>query len=360
MLAWKLKNICYLGKLQKGIPGEVLPRRHEGEEGDEGNSTVVEYVAKFEGLSKYYVYYQGEIKEAINYLEIFQFPILVNRCRIYDEDNQAKATYYKGTVGRVKGSNLEVKAGISLIQLHPYGLEVAFREWKDYLKCGCSGHLTREYANKEMTCFNYCEQGHITRSCMLPKRESPSVERNAQSSHAKTIERVLTLSVSKLKLVVSFLKYKLVETLANSSIVTLNVLDRDFLVDLVCLSFSQLDITLDKIVVFGTLIFDKDERFITANQAKMFLKENTQAYTMLSSLKVEKCVVVGAILVVGEFLEVFPEDVSSLLPKREIEFSIDLVLGTGSISTTAYRMSPLELAELKKLEMRLPLDPREA
>ncbi|RDX98495.1 hypothetical protein CR513_18567, partial [Mucuna pruriens] len=39
---------------------------------------------------------------------------------------------------------------------------------------------------------------------------------------------------------------------------------------------------------------------------------------------------------------------SRLPPKREIEFSIDLVPRTGPISAAPYRMSPLELAELKK------------
>jgi hypothetical protein len=36
--------------------------------------------------------------------------------------------------------------------------------------------------------------------------------------------------------------------------------------------------------------------------------------------------------VVCDFLEVFPEDVISLPPEREVEFSIDLVLGTTLVS----------------------------
>ena len=50
----------------------------------------------------------------------------------------------------------------------------------------------------------------------------------------------------------------------------------------------------------------------------------------------------------SEFPEVFPEDVPGLPPEREIEFSIDLIPGTGPISQAPYRMSPTELAELKK------------
>jgi len=48
------------------------------------------------------------------------------------------------------------------------------------------------------------------------------------------------------------------------------------------------------------------------------------------------------ILVVHEFEDVFPEEVSGLPPSREVEFSIDLVLGTGPVS-----MAPAELVELK-------------
>lgn len=54
---------------------------------------------------------------------------------------------------------------------------------------------------------------------------------------------------------------------------------------------------------------------------------------------------------VCEFLDVFLEDVTSLPPEREVGFSIDLVLGTASVSITLYCMSPVELRELKnKLE----------
>src|SRR5215470_4865521 len=39
---------------------------------------------------------------------------------------------------------------------------------------------------------------------------------------------------------------------------------------------------------------------------------------------------------------------TELPPEREISFSIDLVPGTGPISIAPYRMSPIELAELKR------------
>jgi len=42
------------------------------------------------------------------------------------------------------------------------------------------------------------------------------------------------------------------------------------------------------------------------------------------------------------------KEVSDLPPEREVEFSIDLMPGTGPISIAPYRMSPIELSELKK------------
>ena len=38
----------------------------------------------------------------------------------------------------------------------------------------------------------------------------------------------------------------------------------------------------------------------------------------------------------------------ALPPKREVEFSIELILGDGPVSKAPYRMAPLELAEVKR------------
>ena len=52
--------------------------------------------------------------------------------------------------------------------------------------------------------------------------------------------------------------------------------------------------------------------------------------------------------VVNEFLEVFPEDLLGVPPKREINFGIDLLLDTQPISIPPYTMAPVELKELKE------------
>jgi hypothetical protein len=52
--------------------------------------------------------------------------------------------------------------------------------------------------------------------------------------------------------------------------------------------------------------------------------------------------------VVNEFPDVFPEDVPDMPPDRDIEFVIELKLGTAPIYKTPFRMATPELAELKE------------
>ena len=51
--------------------------------------------------------------------------------------------------------------------------------------------------------------------------------------------------------------------------------------------------------------------------------------------------------VVRDFQDVFPDDLPSPPPEREVDFPIDLVPGTTPISLPPYRMAPAELKELK-------------
>jgi hypothetical protein len=52
--------------------------------------------------------------------------------------------------------------------------------------------------------------------------------------------------------------------------------------------------------------------------------------------------------VVEEFSDVFPEELPSMPPDRDIEFIIELLLGTAPIAKRPYRMGLDELEELKK------------
>jgi hypothetical protein len=51
--------------------------------------------------------------------------------------------------------------------------------------------------------------------------------------------------------------------------------------------------------------------------------------------------------VVCEFPDVFSDELLEMPPKRAIEFKIELQLGTAPIANALYKMSPVELADLK-------------
>lgn len=53
------------------------------------------------------------------------------------------------------------------------------------------------------------------------------------------------------------------------------------------------------------------------------------------------------ILVVREFVDVFPEELPSFPLAREVEFGINELLGTMTISRVQYQKAPLELWEIK-------------
>lgn len=56
---------------------------------------------------------------------------------------------------------------------------------------------------------------------------------------------------------------------------------------------------------------------------------------------------IGDISVVRDFNDVFPDDLLSLPPGREIGFAIELVEDIKPISMAPYKMAPTKLEELK-------------
>jgi hypothetical protein len=51
--------------------------------------------------------------------------------------------------------------------------------------------------------------------------------------------------------------------------------------------------------------------------------------------------------VVREFPDVFPDDLPGMPPERAIEFKIELQLGNAPVAKAPYKMSPVEMKELK-------------
>nr|XP_027075952.1 uncharacterized protein LOC113699803 [Coffea arabica] len=99
---------------------------------------------------------------------------------------------------------------------------------------------------------------------------------------------------------------------------------------------------------------------------KLDLKDRLASSAMISGIRARKMLYKGAqgylafminapsdqvkledVPAVREFPDVFPEELKTLPPEREVEFKIDLVPGAAPISKTPYRMAPAELKELK-------------
>ena len=80
----------------------------------------------------------------------------------------------------------------------------------------------------------------------------------------------------------------------------------------------------------------------------MYFYSGVCSYVLLFRSVFESKQKLSEIPIVKEYPNVFPDDIPEFSPEREIEFSIELMPGTGPISIALYIMSPLELTELKK------------
>ncbi|XP_058726182.1 uncharacterized protein LOC131597504 [Vicia villosa] len=137
---------------------------------------------------------------------------------------------------------------------------------------------------------------------------------------------------------------------------------RDFPIDLICLPLKRLDVILgmDWLSLNSVYIGCKEKAiFIPAEETSSddaitkliegtisvvnYLFSQERSFLLVLSKEPSVSVELSEIPVVCEFPDVFPEDINSLPPEREAEFSIDLVPGTAPISITPYRMSPIEL-----------------
>jgi len=48
---------------------------------------------------------------------------------------------------------------------------------------------------------------------------------------------------------------------------------------------------------------------------------------------------ISVIPIVEEYADVFPNEIPEFLPSRDVDFTIDLILGAGPVSMVPYRMA---------------------
>ncbi|XP_050915058.1 uncharacterized protein LOC127130016 [Lathyrus oleraceus] len=171
----------------------------------------------------------------------------------------------------------------------------------------------------------------------------------------------LELSVIRGSMVIDTLAMGLVTTSSVCLKCTLNICDKDFEVDLVCLPLSQLG------VIWGMdwlranhvyinyftkpVLFLEPEKesdlFLSTQQVNEFVQDGAEVFMLVASLKLSENGTMGEFPVIRDFPEVFPDEVNDFPPEREVAFMIDLIPGTSLVSMAPYRMSPSELKELK-------------
>nr|GEW55200.1 putative reverse transcriptase domain-containing protein [Tanacetum cinerariifolium] len=112
--------------------------------------------------------------------------------------------------------------------------------------------------------------------------------------------------------------------------------------------------TMQEAIEFATELMDKRIRDAVENkrkfEAQKYMSKGYHVFLAnITSTKDEdksKGKQLEDVPVVREFLKVFPEDLSGILPTRQVEFRIDLVPGTAPVARAPYRLAPSEMKEL--------------
>ncbi|XP_058769104.1 uncharacterized protein LOC131642969 [Vicia villosa] len=317
----------------------------------QGSISVTEYAAKFVELAKFYPHFDGagaeflkcikfenglrsEIKKAIGYQQIRVFSILVDSCRIYEEDNDAHYKIVKEKRGKQqqnRGKPYDAPAGRGRQRATPSqrtsggnaptGI-VCFKcgqaghksnvcnDVKRCFRCGKTRHAISDCKHKEMICFNCGEEGHIGSQCQKPKKAQSSGKVFALAGDLSGIEDrlirgtcfinstplitiidtgathyfIVADCVERLGLVLSSMNGEMVvEVPAKGTVTTslvclrcpLSIFGRDFVVDLGCLPLSGLDVILGMLWLEYNYVhinyYNKSVRFSTAEEEEASL-----------------------------------------------------------------------------------------
>nr|AAL77129.1 Putative polyprotein [Oryza sativa]AAP52413.1 retrotransposon protein, putative, Ty3-gypsy subclass [Oryza sativa Japonica Group] len=212
-------------------------------------------------------------------------------------------------------------------------------------------------AGKPGPCFNCGKHGHFAGKCPKLKRAGP---RFAGTHGLTVVELKIPMQVHTPRSDMKIAHY--------CPSVTIEIKRSPFLSNLILLESKDLDVILgmdwltrhkgviDCASRTITLTNNKGEKITfrspmphksvaTLNQAA--IEEQTEI-AKKSPKKLED------IPIVQEYPEVFPEDLTTMPPKREIEFRIDLAPRTAPIYKRPYRMAANELAELRIREEDIP------
>ncbi|XP_027364377.1 uncharacterized protein LOC113871481 [Abrus precatorius] len=290
-ISWEAFKACFLGNyfpkdLQKQKAGEFLELK-------QGVMSIGEYAAKFHELMTYWPHFQHESSKE-------------DLCAQFEN-----------------GLRADICTAMSVFQV---------TDLPTLLTAACS---------------HYGKMGHPTSACWFAPQKSRSVSgsnklapKSSSGSKSNVQGKVFAMTGSE---AVKFDDLIRVSTPTDKPLITsyiclgcsVMIHGRNFLVDLIFLPLSQLDIVLgmDWLSSNHVLLDCKEKTLIFGANV---LGDPKITFIILFSAEAERSVKVEHIPLVNEFLEVFPEDVTKLPPERKIEFTIDLMPRASPVSIAPY------------------------
>ncbi|XP_059658489.1 uncharacterized protein LOC132304787 [Cornus florida] len=211
-------------------------------------------------------------------------------------------------------------------------------------------------------CYNYREQGYLARNCPKPHKNNQQ-KGFSYSFIALSFMDTLELEPGHISNALSITtplgSTTTLDRICRACLVTIGELE--YPIDLIVLRMRDFDVILgmDWLARYHAQL-DCHERIIVfsvpgqlPSRYKCGEFEGTVTMGFLAHIEVvEQCVIIEQLPIVSEYAAVF-RDIPSLPPRRVVEFCIDLTPSIPPISRATYRMTPVELSELKKQTQEL-------